>query len=252
MITPLRLDASYGSGLAVEIDTIDDLALAAAALDLHPPRPVVVVVGGAGGLPEADENRLAMLFARGIEPVLDRFRAVAVDGGTKAGVMQIAGEARAASGASYPLIGVVVAGKVQLPGRPRTGDHRAVLEPHHSHFVIVPGEEWGEESSWIAYFASLLAQGRPTVTVLLNGGDIAYDDAACSVRERRPVIVVAGSGRTADALASAVQGKPSPARARKLAASGLIRSVPVDQPMALNGILEEVLRGGPEETRRKA
>ena len=219
------------------------------ALDLHPPLPVVVVVGGAGGLPEADKNRLETLFAVGIEPVLRRCGAVAVDGGTNAGVMRVVGEARATSGASYPLIGVVVADKVQIPGRPRTGDHRAVLEPHHSHFVIVPGDTWGEESSWIARFASLLAQDLPSVTVLLNGGDIAYDDVAHSVREHRPVVVVAGSGRTADVLADAVLGRPSPERARLLVASGLIHSVPVDQPLALKDMLEDILRDGSRRRR---
>lgn len=63
------------------------------------------------------------------------------------------------------------------------------------------------------------------MTVLVNGGQIAYDDVERSVQAGRRVVVVAGSGRTADALAGAVDGGQSDERAMALAASGLVSSV---------------------------
>jgi SLOG in TRPM, prokaryote len=63
------------------------------------------------------------------------------------------------------------------------------------------------------------------VTVLVDGGEITYADAAASVSAGRPVLAVAGSGRTADALTAAVRGEPSEEPARALAASGLVREL---------------------------
>jgi hypothetical protein len=77
-------------------------------------------------------------------------------------------------------------------------------KPSHTHFIIVPGDEWGAESPWIAQTTSVLAGGEPSVTVLINGGEIAYADVERSVQARRRVVVVAGSGRTADAIAGAL------------------------------------------------
>jgi hypothetical protein len=234
----LRFDFPGGlTACAVEVSDADELPSAIATLGLHPPRPTLVMVGGAGGLDESDMDRLRPIFTAGIMPVLERFRAVAVDGGTLSGVMQILGEARSALGATFPLVGVVAAGTVQLPGRPDPPDADAMLEPHHTHFLIVPGEQWGAESPWIADTATVLAGTGPSVTVLINGGQIAYLDVERSVQAARRVIVIDGSGRTADALAGALAGTQDDERAQALATSGLISSVPVDEAASLADVL---------------
>jgi hypothetical protein len=239
--SPLQIDFPDGAAaVAVEVTDVEDLPSAVGILGLQPPRPTVVVVGGAGGLDEADIDRLRPIFASGIVPELERHRAAVVDGGTLAGVMRLCGETRASLAASFPLVGVVAAGTVELPGRPAPPDG-AALEPHHSHFLIVPGNTWGAEAPWIAQTASILAGTSPSVTVLVNGGQIAYDDVERSVQAGRRVVVVAGSGRTADALAGAVDGAQSDDRAQALAASGLISSVSVDQPASLADILGAIL-----------
>jgi hypothetical protein len=69
-----------------------------------------------------------------------------------------------------------------------------VLEAHHTHFVLTPGSEWGDESIWISRLATALASTQPSVSVLINGGEIAYQDLAHSVEQLRPVIVIEGSG----------------------------------------------------------
>ena len=140
MTGPLQIDFPDGAAaVAVEVTDVEDLPSAVGILGLQPPRPTVVVVGGAGGLDEADIDRLRPIFSSGIVPELERHRAAVVDGGTLAGVMRLCGETRASLAASFPLVGVVAAGTVQLPGRPAPPDG-AALEPHHSHFLIVPGD----------------------------------------------------------------------------------------------------------------
>ena len=240
MTAPFRLEfPNTGGALGVRVSEPNELNTALAALGLHPPRPMVVVVGGAGGFDEADMDRIRALFASGIVPVMMKYGAVGVDGGTLAGVMRLFGEARAA--AEIPLVGVVAAGTVQLPGAQPPQQDAAELEPHHTHFVIVPGDQWGAESPWIADTATVLADTAPSTTVLINGGEIAYTDVERSVRAGRSVVAVAGSGRTADEFAAALAGESADERAAALIASGLIRSVPADQPAVLAELLEAIL-----------
>lgn len=231
---------------AMEVDDHAVLPAAVSALGLDPPRPTVAIVGGAGGLDETAIDNLRSIFLSGIVPVLQRYSAAAVDGGTLSGVMRLIGESRAQVGASFPLVGVVAAGTARLPGRPAPPHVDTVLEPHHTHFVIVPGDEWGAESPWIAETTSVLAGGRPSVTVMVNGGEIAYADVERSVQARRRVVVVAGSGRTADAIAGALVGVSSDERAERLARTGLIDSVPLDEPAALALLLGDIIGQGPK------
>ena len=240
MTAPFRLEfPNTGGALGVRVSEANELKPALAALGLHPPRPTVVVVGGAGGFDEADMDRMRALFELGIVPVMMKYGVVGVDGGTLAGVMRLFGETRASSG--IPLVGVVAAGTVRLPGTPAPQQDAAELEPNHTHFLIVPGDEWGAESPWIAEAATVLADGAPSITVLINGGEVAYADVERSVHAGRSVVAVAGSGRTADEFAAAVAGESADERVAALISSGLIRSVPADQPAVLAGLLESIL-----------
>lgn len=242
MTSPLLFDfPGGGCAHAVDVGDVGELRWALTCIGLSPPRPTVVVVGGAGGLDRAGIERLRPVIETGIVPVLERCRAAAVDGGTLSGVMGMLGEARSALGAAFPLVGVVAEGTVEVPGRPVPPGAGAVLEPHHSHFVIVPGDQWGAEAPWIAHTATVLAGAAPSITVLINGGEIAYSDIERSLQAGRRVAVMAGSGRTADVIASALAGTGSDERARALTESGLVDSVPVDYPSALAELLASVL-----------
>jgi SLOG in TRPM, prokaryote len=246
MTAPVRFEFPDGSVAdAIEVDDPAALPAAISALGLARPRPTVSVVGGAGGLDETALDTLRSVFLSAIVPVLQRHGATAVDGGTLSGVMRLIGEARAQLGASFPLVGVAAAGTVALPGRPARPDVDTVLEPHHTHFIIVPGDEWGTESPWIADTASILAGDRPSVTVLINGGDIAFADVERSVQAHRRVIVVAGSGRTADVIAGTLAGEISDDRATRLAQTGLIDTVLLDDPAALGALLDDVIGENP-------
>jgi hypothetical protein len=120
-------------------------------------------------------------------------------------------------------------------------DDAADLEPHHSHVVLVPGTAWGDEAPWLAAVADALADGRPSLTVVVNGGEITYADAAASIVRGRPVVVLAGTGRTADAIADARAGRAADPRAEEIAASPLTRVVAVDDAAGLRATLDTLL-----------
>jgi hypothetical protein len=211
----------------------EQLADGVAQLGLRRGRPVVVLVGGADGMSDADRMRAGTLLRDAVFPLLDRLGAAVVDGGTDAGVMRAAGRARDAIGGRFPLVGVVL-------GEPVDQDN-APLEPYHTHLLLVPGSDWGDESPWIAGVASVVAGGEPSVTLVVNGGAITFADIGHSLDAGRPILVVAGSGRTADAVAAAVAGHAADPQAARAAASALTTVVELDDPAAVTAALESVL-----------
>jgi hypothetical protein len=211
---------------AVEVDRSVDLSDALCRLGLSKPTPTLVLVGGAGGLGDAEMDRLRPLFVEALVPLIGALDAAVVDGGTDAGVMHLIGEAHAEAKATFPLVGVAATGTVVLPDVwPPSSSDVAQLESHHTHFVLVPGSEWGDESPWLSCVASVLAREAGSVTLLVDGGEITWEDVSQSVEARRPVIVIGGSGRTADTLARTLRGETTDERARKLAASGMLSAV---------------------------
>jgi hypothetical protein len=234
-----------GGGRTATAVTVTDTGQLPCAMDELglPHHPAVVVVGGAGGLDGDDISRLRILFTSAIVPVMREHGAAGVDGGTDSGVMRLLGQARSAAGAGFPLLGVVAEGTVQMPGEAPVGE-TAPLEPNHSHFLLVPGNEWGAESPWIAETATVLAGARASITILINGGQIAFDDVQRSLDAGRRVIVAAGSGRTADTIAAAIDGTGSDQRAAAMAATGLISAVPCADPAAMAAAVGAALRGG--------
>ena len=223
-----------GAATAADVKDSAELVEAITEMGLVQSRPTMVLVGGAAGLQPADLNRLRPIFTEALVPLVSHLGAAVVDGGTDAGVMGLMGRARDAAKARFPLIGVLPIGMVDLPVTPpRTGGTLEV-EPHHSHLILVPGSRWGDESPWMTSTVKAMAAGSPSVTVLVDGGETAWEDVAESVRAGRPVIVVEGSGRVADILAAALSGSDAEERALRLAGSGLLTSVRLNQgPNAL-------------------
>ena len=208
-----------------------DLDGVAARLGLDAEQPCLVLVGGADGLGPAEVDALESLFDDVLAPLVAVVAAVVVDGATDTGVMRLMGRARAAAERAFPLVGVVPAALADWG-----------LEPNHSHVVLVPGGEWGDETPWIASLAGVLAGARGSATLLVNGGEISWADAEASVAAGRPVVAVAGSGRTADALAAAVRGTAGDTRATRLAASGIVHAVDLADTGALARLLLDLLR----------
>jgi len=170
--------------------------------------PVITVVGGASGLRDEFAEAARVAIAGVIVPVAVSRGAAIVDGGTDSGVMGMVGRCHAAAGATSPLIGVAVQAMVRRPvgtAEPDAQDAQAP-EPHHRYLVLVPGREWGDESAWLSAVADALCAGRPSVTVVVNGGEITLQDVRRSLEAHRPVVATAGTGRSADAVAAAVDG----------------------------------------------
>src|SRR5262245_8812610 len=205
----------------------EDLAAALEDIGLTLPVPTLVVVGGASDLRDEEAVRLKPAIDA-IAAAAERSGAAVVDGGTDTGTMRLLGRARPRD-ASFPLVGVAV--------EALAADQ---LEPNHTHAVLVPGSEWGDEVPWLAHVADLLARDAPSLTVLVNGGEIALDDVAASVASGRGVLTLRGSGRSADELAAAARGGPAGTRAREVAATGLVRAFDLREDA--HGLADEVGR----------
>ncbi|RKT45006.1 hypothetical protein [Thiocapsa rosea] len=182
----------------------DDLDAALTGAGLTHPRPVLILVGGAANLSDTVAPALLKLFER-IAPRLDALGAAVIDGGTAFGVMALMGRARRCTGARFPLIGIAPQGVVAIdmakPEQPVENVGKASLDPDHTHFILVPGDGWGDESPWISAVADRLARGRGTLMLVAAGGEITRLDVMHRLRTGGRVLVLAGSGGTADRLA---------------------------------------------------
>lgn len=225
----LPFQVTFENGLTAHAAYLSEMAgipLALHHLGFHSARPTLVIIGGASGLSPDDLERLRSLFKDVVCPFVSTRNFAVIDGGTDAGVMQLMGQSREATGGQFPLIGVVVEKKAILPASPPPADDAAALEPFHTHFLFVPGSQWGEESCWMAQAATVLSAGKPSLTLLINGGAIAlHQDVPNSLKQARPVLVIGGSGRSADRLAHAVTGKIPDPEIQSLVNSGLIHTV---------------------------
>jgi TRPM family ion channel/conflict system pore-forming effector with SLATT domain len=167
-------------------------------------RPVVVLIGGAAKLDETTGD-LRAAIRDGVMVTAQAAGATVVDGGTDSGVMAIAGQVRRDLNATIPLVGVAPVAKVSAPGvsaaRGTTG-----LEPNHTHVLLAPGDEWGSEAPWLVSTAKILGANRNVVAVLVDGGPLALQEAMACAAQGWPLVVLAGSGRTADVLAEFARG----------------------------------------------
>lgn len=228
----------------VELSATEQVESALQTLTMPTPRATLVVIGGASGLTEDYLSCLRVLFVEIICPFVEAHQLAVVDGGTDSGVMRLMGKARAETQSTFPLVGVVVRKKTFLPHEAQPAEDASALEPNHSHFVLVPGEAWGDESPWISQVANGISGEMPSATLLINGGAIAlHKDVPNSLDSQRPVLVIAGSGRAADQLAAALQGSTSDDALDTLVSTGLIQSVALTEGTErLKQALDQVFR----------
>jgi voltage-gated potassium channel Kch/predicted Rossmann-fold nucleotide-binding protein len=170
------------------------------------PKAAIVVVGGAAGMGAQEMQRVEPLYVDGLARLASEQQVALVTGGTDIGVMHLAGQGMATHERTAPIVGVCPEARVHWPGKAQAGD-RYALEPHHSHFVFTPGADFGSESFMIYEIMKELERGVPSLALLANGGEIAKREALTSVRHGRPLVVLKGSGRTADEIAAAVEAQ---------------------------------------------
>src|SRR5215208_3435420 len=178
---------------AAHISGDQDIQEALTELKIAHPKPVIVLVGGAGGIGWWDQfpmRKAVKIIAR----LAEETQSVVVDGGTQAGIMTEIGKQRKQKKFSFPLIGVVFDSLIMQE------EAKSILDPNHTHFFLIPGENWGDESAWISKIATAIAGGQKSITVLVNGGEISKSDVEYSLLEDRPTYVMRGTGRLADEI----------------------------------------------------
>ena len=108
----------------------------------------------------------------------------------------------------------------------------------------MPGTSWGDEAPWIARLASTIAAGRPSVTVLLNGGEIAWTDAAESVAAGGPCSPSPAPGAPPTSSPRPRSGGPARRARRALVGTGLVEAVALgeDARPSLQERVEAILR----------
>jgi len=185
-------------------DERSELAQAISELQLKDNYPVIVLIGG-----DIDE-REAVITRQAIQTVAriaEDANAVVICGGTDIGIMAEIGQVRSEYRYQFPLIGITLEKLVTWPDGPEStnllwwGTKRWNLESHYSHFILVPGSNFGDESPWIVDTATILSKGNKSVTILINGGEVSRKDIELSLENGRPVIALSRTGRLADELA---------------------------------------------------
>jgi len=181
-----------------------DLGEATSELHLRGRYPVIVLIGGEIDAQQADATKRAIqTIARTAEDI----NAVVICGGTDMGIMAEIGQIRGLNHYKFPLVGIAPEALVTWPGGPHStkflwwGKQRWQLEPHYSHFILVPGSQFGDESPWIVDTATILSKDHKSVTILINGGEVSRKDIELSLEKGRPVLVLSRTGRLADELA---------------------------------------------------
>lgn len=207
---------------AVCIPVDSDPSQAVRALGFVEPQPVIFISGGASRMMDEDKWQTKRIIQAVAEFAEER-DAVIVDGGTETGVMEMIGDVRHEVDYQFPLIGVSPLGKVSFPGYENPNEE-AFLEDRHSHFILVDGDDWGIESKTILRLTDVISgeEQKPAVGILINGGQVALHEVyLASTRERRlSVIVVEGSGRSADDISTAVRSGKSTLRIVKAILAG--------------------------------
>lgn len=193
--TAIQVDADY---------PIDEII---SALGLKSPSPCLFISGGAGGMSDEDIAKTRKIMDDGVAKFASEHGITVIDGGTESGVMQMIGEARRNHGYSFPLIGVAPSGRIKYPGM-NNPDSEAELDSNHSHFVLVNSDKWGGESQTIIELTRRICgkNKQHALGILINGGKIAQQDiylATATGDQKIPILVLEGSGRFAEELATA-------------------------------------------------
>jgi hypothetical protein len=204
MMRTEKLYFPHQQALCVFPDERSDLEQAISELGLKSRYPVIVLIGGEMDAQQVDVTRRAIEM---ISRTAEDLHAVIVCGGTDMGVMAEIGQIRSRKGYKFPLIGIAPEELVTWPDGPRStkflrwGYKRWQLEPHYSHFILVPGSQFGDESPWIVDTATVLSKDQRSVTILIGGGEVSRKDIQLSLENGRQVVVLSRTGRLADELA---------------------------------------------------
>lgn len=210
------------------------------ALRIPQPRAVVCLNGGTAELDQELATRLELLLVDGLARVAAVESLTIVTGATDAGIFSLLGHGVEKWRLRTSLIGVAPDALVTWPGR---GTGETQLEPHHTHFVLVEGENWGDESETMYALVRELSRECPSVAVFAGGGKITVHEMQANVAQQRSMIFVAGSGRKTDAVLAARRGENSADDSiQQIAAMGRIEPFDIHaEPDGLAGLIRKLL-----------
>lgn len=198
-----------------------------AGFNLNPlPKGIICISGGAKSFPRKVVKPTARLTEFAIAPIVFEYNLLIIDGGTKAGVMQLIGQVlrkvkygdpatqntfltQDCEFETLPLMGfvpetkVTYHGAVPLPGREIELDH------NHTYCVLVSeAQDWGEEVECMFAFIDYLADAEhlPLVHIIANGGQVTIKEVYHSVQKERHIIVLEGSTRATQIIVAALDG----------------------------------------------
>ena len=184
----------------------DDAAVPLAQLGLRRPVPVLVVSGTTADLEPWLAERLLPMLAGAVAVAAEHGVAI-VTGGTDAGVFHLLGLVLS-SAAQRPRVVVGVAPDALVSSgsghEPEQG--RVPVAPQLSVLVRVPGNSWGDETAALSAVVAQLSGSSRVVVLLAGGGDVSRRELVEHLASGRSVVVVAGTGRLADAVAQGDTG----------------------------------------------
>ncbi len=244
---PFRVPLSlHRAAVGVRTPVDGDGSRAVTALGLAPGETALFIAGGAGKMEPHEMQRTRPLLLEGLLRFAEDHHIAVVDGGTDAGVMKLIGDAHAERGYPFPLVGVAPVGAVRFPGYDNPDG--VPLNGGHTHLVLTDGDRFGAESDMIVRVAAGLARGgRDRIFgVVINGGEVTRQETyarAITPNRSIPMLVLEGSGRFGDELASALRGiAPDDPRTAAIVATGDLRLASADDgPERLYTVLRQFL-----------
>ena len=180
------------------------LAQAITSLGLDGGYPVIMLIGG-----EIEEEHTAVTrdALKTLARIAEDTSALVISGGTDMGVMAEIGQIRTLNDHDFPLVGIAPEALVTWPAGPDGanflwwGKKRSMLAPNYSHFILVPGSEFEDAMPWMIAAAAQFSKGHPSVTILVNGGNVFRKNVELNIENGHPVIALGGTGHLANDLA---------------------------------------------------
>lgn len=235
------------AALCVFPDGLANLEEAVSALGLEKSYPVIVIIGDEILHQQADLTREAL---ETLANIADDRNALIICGGANTGVMAEIGQIRGRNNQTFPLIGVTTENLVTWPDGPHSksflgiGKKLSMLAAHYTHFILVPGNDFDGIAPWIIDATNILSNGRPCVSVLVNGGESFRKVVDLAVVKDIPVIALGGLGQLANELStepnrhhliSVIPGNANQQVARAVQAIIAARDQPKGETIPSNG-----------------
>lgn len=188
ILLALGLQTSFGTRLLIR-------------LGLLPRQKLIVLNGGTANLDPELRKKLEDVLIDGVAEIAAKENITFITGGTNAGVFNLLGQGLQKWQHHAPCIGVCVK-QLAYDNIPEQ------LEPHHTHFVMVDGQGWGDERETMYHLIAYMARYMTVVNVYAGGGEMTIREMQTAVAQNCTLLLLGGSGRATDKVLAAYQGQP--------------------------------------------